>query len=1568
MRKGKLFTGKAWKRMVRILSCIVVFCTTYALILPAITQEAQAYCGNSEHKHTEKCYKEILSCTREEHVHSEDCFDADGSLICTLEEHTHSDECFRELLECTEEEHTHSLECFSDPEADKETEEDWKKTLPDEEALKDKSDTEKVLMIAESQKGYKESEKNYVVENETEKKGITRYGQWDEDPYEDWAGAYARFVLHYAGIETADAKKHTSDWLEQLHDKGELKAAEEAEAGDVLFVYDDKDQLKAGIVSEVKDGTVKAWMGDWDNQVQEKTFSKTDVNVHSVWKAIQKEEPANSEQPEEPTDPEVPTEDEQKPEEDPKADEEKPAEERKDEETVVTYDFTQEVEAEDGAKIKVSWNAGTFETEDLVFQAKKVELTEEEQKKVQEQLDKDKNYTFRNYDLTFYVRDENMELQKVEPMQPVHVEIEFGKNVPDEDDQLPVFHITESGEIESLKRNLDTTKNNHNVRFEANSFTVYSVPTNDEGIEVQYYDQDGWTIVGSTDELRDALNDGKKQIRLSSHFYGRYGFNFSDKHGLVIDLNGYNISSDYVVFNISNSDIKFTNSSTTQSYITCAVDKDANGLPVFNIDKSNVTLEGITVEKCKGDIRKATTRAIVVNDSELLMRNSYLQFSRGMIVNNSKLTIQGGGINNCDPRQNNYDKQFFYGGGLLARQGSSVILEQIPGVENSAPVIENNTANEGGGIAVGESENTNDKSVLNINDAVIKNNNTYGYGENDPKTIANEGGGIALVYNSNASAIINKATITGNKSNGDNNWGGGGIFASEGTFLWMPKGASIHDNTAGSLGGGLTACSTGKLYIDRKMHIYGNFANANGKHSSGDKPVDGEYYTTWNKNQGKMGNPGYKGEDIFSAMEAEVPGAYSTGTAANWTGIMDGTNFTNSKEAFLVTKEEWMLLKANPATTEGLGDQPVQIYSNSSVTHGGGVLINGYLITGDYTEDHIGDYLNLKGTKEFLDLEGSKKQQYDDQFKFGIYNQAGELVATATSDSNGNITSPDALYITSADTYGTKTYKYTFREIPDNLDGNIFPDQTVYDVEIQSETVNSGEYYKPKPVYVNNDPSQGIDHYVAEKVTIYRHYITKVRYKKSNENNWKEKVYPAQSSTKTVQIPENGITFQNREVSVQDIVVNKVWSGDTPPVDNIRVQLQRRTGKNEFQNYLAPVTLKASESWTYRWTDLHSMDGNENPFEYRIIELDALQGWESSLSQPVTTTETRINSDVTTTENVWVPAKEIQVDKDYKMVCITSGKVLGASLNNNKPQLSTVTIPSENILTDKDGRKVISGSFASGATITASMGAAEMQDSLASKEGTALRTTLTPHAWLYVSLRNTSGNLSVEWTNEYCAKLQSQGFKINNQGYLEGGISKGNFVGITYNGSFGTVESGSEPVQLFEMGTAQIPATSSRTVTVQTFTLTNVKPRYDLKIVKKDSEDSSKLLKGAEFELYKGSDKANLTKVGETVVTGDDGTVMFVGLEKGTYWLLETKQPDGYENPSSDFLEITIPDSSGNRTVEVSITNKLLIYELPETGSAGTKIYTATGTILLLTGTSLYRYKRRRRRKGGEAH
>ena len=43
-----------WRKVVRAMACVVVFCTTYALILPAITMERDE-CTLTEHVHSESC-------------------------------------------------------------------------------------------------------------------------------------------------------------------------------------------------------------------------------------------------------------------------------------------------------------------------------------------------------------------------------------------------------------------------------------------------------------------------------------------------------------------------------------------------------------------------------------------------------------------------------------------------------------------------------------------------------------------------------------------------------------------------------------------------------------------------------------------------------------------------------------------------------------------------------------------------------------------------------------------------------------------------------------------------------------------------------------------------------------------------------------------------------------------------------------------------------------------------------------------------------------------------------------------------------------------------------------------------------------------------------------------------------------------------------------------------------------------------------------------------------------------------------------------------------------------------
>ena len=116
--------------------CLVVFVTTYALILPAITMEStpDTYCGKAEHVHTDVCYEhpgtpahKEIQCTAGAdlgqgeyivHRHDSFCFDDSGELLCTLteqDEHVHTDTCYDgENLICglvTGIVHQHTADC-----------------------------------------------------------------------------------------------------------------------------------------------------------------------------------------------------------------------------------------------------------------------------------------------------------------------------------------------------------------------------------------------------------------------------------------------------------------------------------------------------------------------------------------------------------------------------------------------------------------------------------------------------------------------------------------------------------------------------------------------------------------------------------------------------------------------------------------------------------------------------------------------------------------------------------------------------------------------------------------------------------------------------------------------------------------------------------------------------------------------------------------------------------------------------------------------------------------------------------------------------------------------------------------------------------------------------------------------------------------------------------------------------------------------------------------------------------------------------------------------------------------
>ncbi len=141
------------KRVFMVLACVVVFCTTYALILPAITSSVDTSCGLEEHFHMPECYEQVSletpvlvcneqslglhvhgpECWNEEnrvicgspdfvaHSHDERCFGEDGLLVCTLPErttHVHTDRCYRGVVPQTEAtetmaSHSHGEACYA---------------------------------------------------------------------------------------------------------------------------------------------------------------------------------------------------------------------------------------------------------------------------------------------------------------------------------------------------------------------------------------------------------------------------------------------------------------------------------------------------------------------------------------------------------------------------------------------------------------------------------------------------------------------------------------------------------------------------------------------------------------------------------------------------------------------------------------------------------------------------------------------------------------------------------------------------------------------------------------------------------------------------------------------------------------------------------------------------------------------------------------------------------------------------------------------------------------------------------------------------------------------------------------------------------------------------------------------------------------------------------------------------------------------------------------------------------------------------------------------------------------
>lgn len=155
---------------------------------------------------------------------------------------------------------------------------------------------------------------------------------------------------------------------------------------------------------------------------------------------------------------------------------------------------------------------------------------------------------------------------------------------------------------------------------------------------------------------------------------------------------------------------------------------------------------------------------------------------------------------------------------------------------------------------------------------------------------------------------------------------------------------------------------------------------------------------------------------------------------------------------------------------------------------------------------------------------------------------------------------------------------------------------------------------------------------------------------------------------------------------------------------------------------------------------------------------------------------------------------------------------------------------------------------------------------------------------------------------------------------------------------------------------------------------------FGFKVFKHAGTDTDHLLPGAEFRLYKTVDETtyyakfdnglltgwttDATATGVTMTSNSDSALVLNGLDAGTYYLEETKAPDGY-NKLTDPVTVTITeDGKVNETTNgtVYVSNNAGA-TLPSTGGMGTTLFYVLGGGLMVAAVVLLVTKKRMENK-----
>lgn len=549
-----------------------------------------------------------------------------------------------------------------------------------------------------------------------------------------------------------------------------------------------------------------------------------------------------------------------------------------------------------------------------------------------------------------------------------------------------------------------------------------------------------------------------------------------------------------------------------------------------------------------GAIYCETGGTISVHDGTVISGNLARQ-GGGIYVGASRMNMYGGYITNNETAfGSDLSGQYGGGGGGIVIRNSEIVME-------GGFITGNRTYTGGGGLDI-EGNTVKERRIVG---GFISSNYCLG-----PR---GDGAGIA-VYDSSSieisAAADKKVYITNNEVFADGDWGGAGMFVGENSTANLYD-TLITNNLAEGFGGGLSGCSTGRIYTNDALHgaaIFDNTALGTKQSGYSSSKKEDKTYTENNPAFWEFDADGrYYFQDCFTALYTELDNAMLGGGSENWDGSIDGERIDTTKGHWASTYIAGLTANPSPESkSNAMTAASVYINGNHSVVHGGGIMCNGIMVIGEHPHEiEITSAMKLFGKKKLVDANGNELTGFfdgmvDGQFSFTIYSdeECKKPITTGTNDKNGKISFVEFLKFdlkndSPVETEGMEkkeeiggktvgTYKYYIKEddaAQNPLNIEIVSDDTLYRLTV---TVTKWPYGKVAGSNIDKYIDD-ITHVQLEKkdgdnwVTVYENY--------DNEHRLTNEKHPVELTLN----PSNGeALFTNTKEGVLKIEVEKKWN------------------------------------------------------------------------------------------------------------------------------------------------------------------------------------------------------------------------------------------------------------------------------------------------------------------------------------------------------------------------------------------------------------------------------------------